>query len=571
MFTIFTEGHFLYAYIHTYKKAAKNSFGFYSCTIHSMGNADLAMATDKIKFIPQCLSIQKAAIKLDVAPKSICVPNSFYFIIFNFFCNPSNSWTVQAWSKAVTKRHLWNCQELRFRPESKSYKPQPWVLSPEQRHLRRPWNSLHNQPFVHWHWPQCQLAISVCSSAKDTDTHTHGEHIMINRENCCKQTVNLFRKTEVILLVVFWKATYFKTQPQKHTLATYFHIVQLGAEIPGIDAMLYQLGLYSLLGVWSSEWTAGYVVFFSFFFFTVQWVKGYSMSTTLLAVLVQIPDRMNGQGLIMVSKFIILCGAQRALYRWSTRNECCKAGSCRFWTLKWYSNVKMRYIVEMRSNSVHEEGYACANVFVWLCMVQWGKKTKQKQAAVPVCMEREPRDCMVINLLSNISQNPLPLFTVMAFYMYPKHADMSMHSNLKTARNSLLLKLSNHTKGTTNFAKNKVGRYTLWILRELGAEPTDIPELFPGDKHLGQTLQLGSLLLHGVPDAVHLSTETRSKGQGGLCFYASKCASLLFRWQTHKESPDWTKAWRRSVRWWQTMHWHLGFCLPFKHHGERWG
>lgn len=169
------------------------------------------------------------------------------------------------------------------------------------------------------------------------------------------------------------------------------------------------------------------------------------------------------------------------------------------------------------------------------------------------------------------SQNPLPLLTVMAFYMYPKHADMSMHSNLKTARNSLLLKLSNHTKGTTNFAKNKVGRYTLWILRELGAEPTDIPELFPGDKHLGQTLQLGSLLLHGVPDAVHLSAETRSKGQGGLCFYASKCASLLFRWQTHKESPDWTKAWRRSVRWWQTMHWHLGFCLPFKHHGERWG
>lgn len=56
------------------------------------------------------------------------------------------------------------------------------------------------------------------------------------------------------------------------------------------------------------------------------------------------------------------------------------------------------------------------------------------------------------------SQNPLPLFTVMALYMYPKHADMSMHSNLKTARNSLLLKLSNHTKGTTNFAKNKVGR-----------------------------------------------------------------------------------------------------------------
>lgn len=105
--------------------------------------------------------------------------------------------------------------------------------------------------------------------------------------------------------------------------------------------------------------------------------------------------------------------------------------------------------------------FGCA----WCSGAKTSKQTKttkkQKQAAVPVCMGREPRDCMVINLLSNILPNPLPLFTVMALYMYPKHADMSMHSNLKTARNSLLLKLSNHTKGTTNFAKNKVGRYTL--------------------------------------------------------------------------------------------------------------
>lgn len=172
--------------IHTYKKAAKNSFGFYSCTIHSMGSADLAMATDKIKFIPQS--------SVFVHPKSshqawcgtkiyMCTKFILFYYIQLFLQSIKQ---LNCSSKAVTKRHLWNCQELRFRPESKSYKPQPWVLSPEQRHLRRPWNSLHNQPFVHWHWPQCQLAISVCSSAKDTDTHTHGEHIMINRENCCK-------------------------------------------------------------------------------------------------------------------------------------------------------------------------------------------------------------------------------------------------------------------------------------------------------------------------------------------------------------------------------------------------
>lgn len=228
----------------------------------------------------------------------------------------------------------------------------------------------------------------------------------------------------------------------------------------------------------------------------------------------------------------------------------------------------MRYIVEMRSNSVHEEGYACANVFVWLCMVQWGKKTKQKQAAVPVCMEREPRDCMVINLLSNISQNPLPLFTVMAFYMYPKHADMSMHSNLKTARNSLLLKLSNHTKGTTNFAKNKVHpvnstRTWSWTDRHTWAVPR-----WQAPRPDAPARQPSSAWCSRCRPSLYWNKKQRA---GGLCFYASKCASLLFRWQTHKESPDWTKAWRRSVRWWQTMHWHLGFCLPFKHHGERWG
>lgn len=80
----------------------------------------------------------------------------------------------------------------------------------------------------------------------------------------------------------------------------------------------------------------------------------------------------------------------------------------------------MRYIVEMRSNSVHEEGYACANVFVWLCMVQWGKKTKQKQAAVPVCMGREPHDCMVINLLSNILPKPASLIDCHGLLHVPK-------------------------------------------------------------------------------------------------------------------------------------------------------
>lgn len=34
----------------------------------------------------------------------------------------------------------------------------------------------------------------------------------------------------------------------------------------------------------------------------------------------------------------------------------------------------------------------------------------------------------------------------------------------------------------------------------------DLPELLPGDEHLGEPLQLRSLLLHGVPDPVHRPT-----------------------------------------------------------------
>ena len=46
---------------------------------------------------------------------------------------------------------------------------------------------------------------------------------------------------------------------------------------------------------------------------------------------------------------------------------------------------------------------------------------------------------------------------------------------------------------------------------------TDLPQLLSGDEHLGQPLQLCSLLLHGVPDAVHLSANTE-KAQTRGCF-----------------------------------------------------
>lgn len=43
----------------------------------------------------------------------------------------------------------------------------------------------------------------------------------------------------------------------------------------------------------------------------------------------------------------------------------------------------------------------------------------------------------------------------------------------------------------------------------------DLPQLFSGDEHLGQPLQLCSFFLHGVPDPVHLSAKTRRHKPGG--------------------------------------------------------
>lgn len=41
--------------------------------------------------------------------------------------------------------------------------------------------------------------------------------------------------------------------------------------------------------------------------------------------------------------------------------------------------------------------------------------------------------------------------------------------------------------------------------------PSNLPQLFSGNEHLGQPLQLCSLLLHGVPDPVHLSKARRTE------------------------------------------------------------
>lgn len=65
--------------------------------------------------------------------------------------------------------------------------------------------------------------------------------------------------------------------------------------------------------------------------------------------------------------------------------------------------------------------------------------------------------------------------------------------------------------------------------------PTDLPQLFSGDEHLCQPLQLCSLLLHGVPNAVHLSAKHKEQTQGGF-FYATHKDNILHWENTSDQS-----------------------------------
>jgi len=54
--------------------------------------------------------------------------------------------------------------------------------------------------------------------------------------------------------------------------------------------------------------------------------------------------------------------------------------------------------------------------------------------------------------------------------------------------------------------------FMVWPACRLGVR-SDLPQLLSGDQHLGQPLQLCSLLLHGAPDAVHLSADRKRHKQ----------------------------------------------------------
>lgn len=107
----------------------------------------------------------------------------------------------------------------------------------------------------------------------------------------------------------------YPTQQESTVQRHIFLIVQWRAEIPGIGSMLYLLSLYSLLEAWASERHQGFGAILY-----VRWVKECSRSTTRPGLAVQFPHRMNGQCMTMISRLIIPCAAQRALYY---KNDSC--------------------------------------------------------------------------------------------------------------------------------------------------------------------------------------------------------------------------------------------------------
>lgn len=70
-----------------------------------------------------------------------------------------------------------------------------------------------------------------------------------------------------------------------------------------------------------------------------------------------------------------------------------------------------------------------------------------------------------------------------------------------------------------------------------------LPQLFSGDQHLGQPLQLCSLLLHGVPDPVHLSANTGgTDNHTQTSFCIGKCP-----FRAHESAERETNNWKTNA------------------------
>lgn len=98
-----------------------------------------------------------------------------------------------------------------------------------------------------------------------------------------------------------------------------------------------------------------------------------------------------------------------------------------------------------------------------------------------------------------------------------------------------------------------------------------LPQLLSGDEHLGQPLQLCSLLLHGVPDPVHLPANTWCTNKQPHARTHKHTQTHDFAWwsrifSVHFKRHQFKNNKHTEVRGVQTKR--TRPCSPFEHHGE---
>lgn len=200
-----------------------------------------------------------------------------------FFGTPSNSCCdISVWTKVVDWLREWclsgRQEETDTDTDSKSCVSQTLVLSPRTAASQRtpgqpPQPTLRSLTPVTL--PVGSLCVQLCQG------HWHAQHTMINREAHSgakvhwraevyvrKQTINLLRMTWVTFYgsseqnnVITYNSPetvkdltpFLQPARKKQYSSKCFLRVQLGAEIPGIGAILYLLSLYSSLGAWGSK------------------------------------------------------------------------------------------------------------------------------------------------------------------------------------------------------------------------------------------------------------------------------------------------------------------------------
>lgn len=149
---------------------------------------------------------------------------------------------------------------------------------------------------------------------------------------------------------------------------------------------------------------------------------------------------------------------------------------------------------------------------------------------------------MIIRLLSGLQH---PLFPCPHSFL--GHNEVSMKTTLTEISYLQHYQMCLHLEVSLQFILTEIAQLPSMSFPHSGPgtsvrDRPDLPQLFSGDEHLGQPLQLCSLLLHGVPDPVHLSANTGDRPGGG--FVAKQIGThkdIILNYHTCARYTHWVK------------------------------